>query len=106
MRNKEFVNLTLVARIGFLNPFKSVFIYKFVRGSRNGHHHHSELHIWIHFEKVMGQDNPADMWTKNVEHRVRNKHLKIMRFEYREGRAHKAVGLNPVALEMAGQNIG
>ncbi len=48
----------------------------------------------IQLEKVPGSNNPADMWTKNVDHEVRNRHMTRIGFEYRDGRAQKAVSLN------------
>ena len=46
------------------------------------------------FDKVKGSDNPADLWTKNVEHTLRNKQLVTIGFEFREGRADRAIELN------------
>ena len=48
----------------------------------------------VQFEKVLGSNNPADVWTKNADHGVRNRHMRMLGFEYVEGRANKAVGLH------------
>ena len=48
----------------------------------------------IEFRKVPGSDNVADLWTKNVDQIVRNKHMQQIGFRYEEGRADKAVKLN------------
>ena len=41
-------------------------------------------------EKVLGTENPADIFTKYVDHVTMSKALKTMNCEYREGRAKAA----------------
>ena len=41
-------------------------------------------------EKVLGTENPADIFTKYVDHVIMSKALKTMNCEYREGRAKAA----------------
>ena len=51
----------------------------------------------VEYRKVLGSDNVADLWTKNVDHIVRNKHMLQIGFRYEDGRASKAVELNQMA---------
>jgi len=48
----------------------------------------------VEFKKVLGSNNVADLWTKNVDQNVRNKHMLEIGFRYAEGRAKRAVELN------------
>ena len=41
-------------------------------------------------EKVLGTENPADIFTKYVDHVIMSKALKTMNCEYKEGRAKAA----------------
>ena len=48
----------------------------------------------VEFKKVLGSNNVADLWTKNVDQNVRNKHMLEIGFRYKDGRAERAVELN------------
>ena len=48
----------------------------------------------VEFQKVSGSRNVADLWTKNVDQVVRNRHMQHIGFRYEEGRARRAVELN------------
>ena len=48
----------------------------------------------VEFKKVLGSNNVADLWTKNVDQNVRNKHMLEIGFRDAEGRAKRAVELN------------
>ena len=48
----------------------------------------------VEFQKVLGSKNVADLWTKNVDQVVRNRHMQQIGFRYVEGRAKKVVELN------------
>ena len=48
----------------------------------------------VEFQKVLGSNNVADLWTKNVDQNVRNKHMLEIGFRYEEGRAGRAAELN------------
>ena len=48
----------------------------------------------VEFKKVLGSNNVADLWTKNVDQNVRNKYMLEIGFRYAEGRAKRAVELN------------
>ena len=55
---------------------------------------HKQARGEVKYQKVLGTDNVADLWTKNVEHPVRNTHMIQIGFKYEEGRAGKSVELN------------
>ena len=55
---------------------------------------HKQARGEVEYQKVLGSNNMADLWTKNVDHSVRNKHMIQIGFRYEEGRAGKAVELN------------
>ena len=44
----------------------------------------------ISLEKMLGADNPADMFTKYLDHTIMSKALRTMNCEYRKGRAKAA----------------
>ena len=48
----------------------------------------------VKFAKVHTHNNPADMWTKNLDVRLRNKHLEFIGMSFQEGRAEAAIELN------------
>ena len=55
---------------------------------------HKQARGEVKYHKVFGSDNVADLWTNNVEHAVRNKHMLQLGFRCEEGRAGNAVELN------------
>ena len=56
----------------------------------------------IEYHKVLGSDNPADLWTKNVDAKLRDKHLAHLNLEYRTGRAGTAATLHEVTKRHGG----
>ena len=51
----------------------------------------------MEFEKALGKDNPADLYTKNLDCKTMDKHVTALNGEYVEGRAAMAPELHTLS---------
>ena len=50
----------------------------------------------LKFHKVLGKNNPADLYTKHLDVAITEKHIKAMAYEFTEGRASEAPKLHTI----------
>ena len=51
----------------------------------------------LKFQKVLGRDNPADLFTKYLDERTSSHHLENLAFKFTEGRATEAPKLHTLS---------
>ena len=54
----------------------------------------------LRYAKVLGRDNPADLYTKHLDTNTSNHHVNNLKFEYQEGRAEEAPKLHKLSRSM------